>query len=223
MRLPAATLLVLAAAANGEQLRYTVNWPSGLSLGEGEMSSAIKGEGYEYSLRLDASIPGVPIEDRYRSRTRAGFCSESFEKESRHGNRVTSETLTFEPGKVIRKTNVEGGGRTEIATGECARDALAFFYFLRSELQKGRLPPAQAIYFGAPYQISVRFSGTHPIQVNGNPAKGDKLIITAKGPASETSFEIFFAKDRERTPLLIRAAFPLGVFSMELEGELPTE
>jgi hypothetical protein len=223
MRLAAATLFLLAGVAGAETLRYTVNWPSGLSLGEGEIGSAIKGEGYEYSLRLDASIPGVPIEDRYRSRTRPGFCSESFEKESRHGNRVASETLTFEPGKVIRKTNVEGGGRTEIPTGECARDALAFLFFLRSELQKGRLPPAQTVYFGAPYQISVRFGGTHPIQVNGNPAKGDKLNVTAKGPASTTSFEIFFAKDRERTPLVIRAPFPLGIFSMELDGELPTE
>jgi hypothetical protein len=44
----------------------------------------------------------------------------------------------------------------------------------------------------------------------------DRLIVTVKGPASEMSFEIFFARDPARTPVIIRVPLSPGMFSLEL-------
>jgi hypothetical protein len=44
----------------------------------------------------------------------------------------------------------------------------------------------------------------------------DRIQISAKGKASDTAFEIFFALDAARTPLLIRLPLAMGTFSMEL-------
>ncbi|MEZ5354831.1 MAG: DUF3108 domain-containing protein [Bryobacteraceae bacterium] len=205
-----------------EDLRYTINWPSGLSLGEGSMKADRHGNGWSYVLRLDASLPGVPIEDEYRSSSTSEFCSQSFEKRSKHGSRNAAEKLTFEEGTLRRET-MEGGGKTEVKTGPCARDALAFLYFLRSELAKGRIPPAQTVYFGAAYEVRLQYGGRQRIAVNEKPVEAELFKATVKGPASTNSFELFFAKDAARTPLLVRAPFSMGTFRMELDGELPLE
>jgi hypothetical protein len=42
------------------------------------------------------------------------------------------------------------------------------------------------------------------------------MAVTLKGPATDTTFEIFFAKDTTRTPLLVRVPLALATFSMEL-------
>jgi hypothetical protein len=42
------------------------------------------------------------------------------------------------------------------------------------------------------------------------------VLATLKGPASEITFEMFFARDAARTPLVIRVPLTLGTFSMEL-------
>jgi hypothetical protein len=44
----------------------------------------------------------------------------------------------------------------------------------------------------------------------------DHIQASVKGPKSDWSFEIFFARDAARTPLLIRVPFTLGSFSLEL-------
>ncbi|MEZ5399656.1 MAG: DUF3108 domain-containing protein [Bryobacteraceae bacterium] len=213
-------LTCLEAQPGKEELRYVVNWPSGLSLGEGVMKADRHGAGWDLSLRLDASLPGVPIEDEYRSSTESGYCSKTFEKKSKHGPRVASERLTFEDGKLTRKT-LEGGGKTEIAVPACAHDALSFLYLLRSELAKGRIPPAQKIYFGATYEVRLQYAGRERVLINERPAESERFTATVKGPASTNSFELFFARDSARTPLMIRAPFAMGTFRMELDGELP--
>ena len=42
------------------------------------------------------------------------------------------------------------------------------------------------------------------------------MSASVKGPASEITFEVFFLKDRARTPALVRVPLALGTFSMEL-------
>jgi hypothetical protein len=48
------------------------------------------------------------------------------------------------------------------------------------------------------------------------PTQADRFSARVKGPASEHSIEIYFARDPARTPVLVRVPFPLGIFSMEL-------
>ena len=44
----------------------------------------------------------------------------------------------------------------------------------------------------------------------------DHVVVSVKGPKADFNFEIFFARDAARTPLLIRLPLSLGTFSMEL-------
>ena len=44
----------------------------------------------------------------------------------------------------------------------------------------------------------------------------DKVTCTVKGPASRFDFEMYFARDPARTPLLVNIPLPLGSISMEL-------
>ncbi len=72
------------------------------------------------------------------------------------------------------------------------------------------------MYFGSAYQISLAFAGTQSIRLADKPVDADRVTATVKGPASEISFDVFFLKDRARTPALVRVPLPLGTFSMEL-------
>ena len=108
------------------------------------------------------------------------------------------------------------GGKSEVPAPGCARDALSFLYFLRHELSQGRLPPPQTVFFGAPYQLKLEYGGAQTIRVNDRRVEAERLRASLKGPASETSFELFFARDDVRTPLMIRVPFTPGVFSLEL-------
>jgi hypothetical protein len=44
----------------------------------------------------------------------------------------------------------------------------------------------------------------------------DKVTCTVKGPNSEVKFDMYFARDPARTPLVIKAPLAMGTFSMEL-------
>jgi len=50
-----------------ETLNYSVNWPSGLSLGEGHLSAKHSSAGWNFELNLDAGVPGYPVKDSYLS------------------------------------------------------------------------------------------------------------------------------------------------------------
>ncbi len=42
------------------------------------------------------------------------------------------------------------------------------------------------------------------------------MQTTVKGPATDITFDVFFAKDAARTPALVKVPLELGTFSMEL-------
>jgi len=44
----------------------------------------------------------------------------------------------------------------------------------------------------------------------------DHLNVSVKGPASDFSFEIFYARDPQRTPLLIKIPLSIGTVTLEL-------
>ena len=210
---------------SNEQLRYTINWPSGLSLGEGQLSatrSKPDGEATDrlsLELNIEAAIPGFQVLDRYRSSASADFCSVEFTKNIIHGKKKAEEKTVFDAEKQMATRQTAGGGKTELKTPSCSRDALAFLYFVRNELIQGRLPPSQPVFFGSSYQIRLEYTGTQSIRLADTPVEADRLTAALKGPSSDVNFEIFFLKDKTRTPALVRVPFKMGTFYMELVRE----
>jgi hypothetical protein len=222
-----AALTILAAPAGtptlpSETLRYSINWPSGLSLGEAQLSasnsrpSPDQAPRLHFAFDLDASIPGFSASDRYRSEASDGFCSSEVQRTATHGQKKTNEKTTFDSGAGTATRETEGGGKSELKASSCGRDALTFLYFVRQELSQGRFPPPQTVFFGAPYEVRLDFAGTQSIRVSDTPQEADLFKALVKGPASSINFEVFFLKDRARTPAMVRVPFAMGSFSMEL-------
>jgi Protein of unknown function (DUF3108) len=218
-------VVLLALPLPAESLRYTINWPSGLSLGEVTLRSdftrdaaAEKGAGHwGFEMNIDASFPGSPVRDRDQSMATSELCSTQLDKSALHGARKTEERVTFDLGNhtAIRET-LHGGGRVQMQVQPCARDPLAFLEFVRKELAQGRLAPQQSVVFGAIYQLRLTFKGAESIQVGEEKVDVDHLLAALKGPASDHTFEVFFARDAARTPVLAKIPSPLGTFSVEL-------
>lgn len=224
MKLIFFTALAATSLAQAEELlRYNVNWPSGLSLGEATLRSnaVIAGKDtparQEMEMTIDASIPGFAVADKFRSVASNDFCSMEFEKQISHGSRKTREVVEFKPseGTATRRTE-PGGGKSDIRITGCTHDALSYLFFLRKELAGGRLPPSQHVIFGAAYRVSTAFGGTQQMVVGESRVDTDRIVTTFKGPASETTFEMFFARDAVRTPVMIKVPLALGSFSLEL-------
>jgi hypothetical protein len=214
---PALALALGAEPARDETLRYSVNWPSGLSLGEARIDSTRSNAGWKFVFSLEAAVPGFSATDRYESLAAGDFCSTEFVKHSTHGKRKAAERTAFDgkSGTAVRET-LAGGGSTRLAVAACPRDALAFLFHLRRELADGRLPGPQTVYFGAPYQVRLEFQGKRTVRVNDEPADADLVVASFKGPASNSTFEMYFARDAVRTPLVVRATLPAGTFTLEL-------
>jgi len=207
----------LPGPAAEETLVYTVNWPSGLSLGESRMLARRAGDRWDLEFVLEAAVPGFDVNDQYRSVAAADYCSLEFEKRLAHGKKKARERTSFDiqKGLATRET-LDGGGKTEIPFSACARDGLAFLYHLRRELSQGRLPAVQNVFFGAQYRVSVQYAGSQTLRISEKPADADRLTVLLKGPASEHTVELFFARDAPRTLLMARLPLELGTFSMEL-------
>ena len=208
---------------DNEQLRYSINWPSGLSLGEAQLHAtrlkptADTAERRHLEFEVDAAVPGFAVSDKYQSDTSADFCSAEFQKTASHGRKKSDEKTTFDPktGTATRKT-AGSGGKTELKASSCGKDALAFLYFVRRELSQGRIPPRQTVFFGAQYEVRLEFNGTQTIRVGDTPLEADRMTGIVKGAAADVSFEIYFLKDAARTPALVRVPLSLGTFTMEL-------
>ena len=208
--------LLAAAAPESEHLRYQVNWPSGLALGEAQLRIVNQQGRTESEFSIDASVPGFQVLDKFHAIAGGDLCSLEFEKNSMHGKKASKEITTFEPGRgvAIRKTN--GGGSSELEVGACGHDALTFLSFVRQELIKGRLPAPQSILFGGQYQIRIQHKGAEMVQMPDGAVEADKLAGAVKTSIGEVVFEMYFARDRTRTPVLIKLPLAMGTFSMEL-------
>jgi hypothetical protein len=102
-------------------------------------------------------------------------------------------------------------------TGQCGRDAVSFLYFSRKELGQGRVPPPQVVYLGSPYTVTQSYTGAQNITLaDKKPEVTDHLVYTVKGPRSEFSVEVYYARDAARTPLLVKIPLSVGTLSMEL-------
>jgi len=207
---------------SNETLNYTVNWPSGLGLGEAHLSasrihSSENGpEQWAFQLTLDATMAGFAVADRYNATASLDLCSAMFERDFTHGTRKSHDRDDFDQQAGVAHRETVGGGKSDISIPPCAHDALTFLYFTRRELGQGRVPQHEKILYGGPYQVRLEYTGEQTVKVNDKPATADRLMVTVQGPASEITFEMFFARDAARTPLVIRVPLSPGMFSLEL-------
>src|SRR3984885_7836750 len=203
-----------------ETLRYSVNWPSGVSLGEATLtaSSSREAKGPErmhFQFDLDAGVPGFAVSDRFRSAASGSFCSAEFQKTTSHGSKKVDDKETFDSdsGTVTRGS---GSGEAQISANPCGKDALAFLYFVRQELSQGRMPPRQTVFFGAPYEIKLDSAGTESVKIGNTSVAVDHVKASVTGASSNINFDLFFLQDRARTLALVRVPLALGTFSLEL-------
>jgi hypothetical protein len=78
------------------------------------------------------------------------------------------------------------------------------------------VPESGQIFFGGPYNVRAEYTGAMNIQVGGKSEVTDHVNVSIKGPASNITIEIFYARDAARTPLLVRIPVSLGKISLEL-------
>lgn len=217
---PAAVEATKPAAGKSETLRFNVNWPSGLSLGEGELTSTTAPAGWTFSLKIDAAIPAFPIAENVKSTAGPDLCSTELTKEATRGRRKVGEKTTFDASKLTatrKTTNMPDGGKTEIRINACAKDALTFIQFLRRELAAGRIPQAQQVYYGAGYQTRVQYIGTQRVRSGNEFIDADKLTAFVKGPASDFTLDFLFARDPSRSPISVTIPVAIGKFTLEFE------
>ena len=200
-----------------ESLSYTVNWPSGLSLGETHISATGTPTGWRFDFTLDAGIPGFAVKDSFESIATKDLCSETFHKNTSHGNRKGSETVTIDQAAgVATRTPANGKGASTSNVSACVRDALAFLFYTRRELGQGRMPVAQEIVFGATYNGSFEYAGAATITIANKPVVSDKIVCHVRGPASDITFDAYFDRDPALTLLSVRVPLSMGKFSLEL-------
>jgi hypothetical protein len=214
-----------AAAQTGfpfqeESLHYNLNYSSGLSLGDAHLTAHKTSAGWDFSVSLDAAVAGFPIKDRYASSMTAGYCSTELNRDLAHGAKSIREKTVFdqEKGSAHRATEFpSNGGSSDINTGPCGRDAIAFLYFARKELGQGRVPPAQQVFFGSAYSVNQSYTGAQTVTLADKKSEvTDHVVFSVKGPKAEFTVEVCYARDAARTPLLIKIPQSAGTLTMEL-------
>jgi hypothetical protein len=209
--------LLICLSASAESLRYSINWASGLSLGEATLRADKGKEAWDFEVTMDASIPGFALRDDYHSAATLDLCSLELDKTFTHGPRKGDEKITFDQqNHTASRQTQNGGGKTDLSIPGCAKDALTFLQFARGELAQGRLAPQQAVDFGALYNVRIEYTGAQKIKVGEQAVDADRILATLKGPTTDLTVEIFFARDAARTPLLARIPLALGSFTVEL-------
>jgi hypothetical protein len=210
-------LFLCCVSASAESLRYSINWASGLSLGEATLRADKGKEAWDFEVTMDASIPGFALRDDYRSASTVDLCSLELDKSFTHGTKKADEKITFDQqNHTATRQTQNGGGKTDLSISSCAKDALTFMQFARSELAQGRLAPQQSVDFGSLYNVRVEYTGAQKIKYGDQTADADRILATIKGPTTDVTVEIFFARDAARTPLLARIPLTLGSFTVEL-------
>lgn len=211
------SLLIFSVSVSAESLHYTINWPSGLSLGEAVLDTAhAQAGGWDFTLDIDASIPGFAVRDHYHANANADLCSTLLDRKFVHGSHKNEEHTTFDQSNHTATRQTVGGGKSDISFSGCGRDALSFLQFARTELAAGRLVPQQPVVFGAAYNVRMEFTGTQTIHVGEQKIEADRIVATIKGPSSDITVEIFFSHDNARVPVLAKIPLSLGTFSVEL-------
>jgi hypothetical protein len=203
-----------------ETLKYSVNWPSGLSLGEATFTAHHNGTGnWDFDLNFNVAEPGFAVVDHFQGSATPELCSLSVVKDTNHGGKKTAEKTTFDQAAhtAHRVTTMpSNGGDNSFDIAACARDAMTYVYYGRRELGQGRVPQAQTVYLGAGYSVKMDYTGAQNISYAGKSTVTDHLNATVQGPRANFTVEVFYARDAARTPLKIRIPLPIGAISVDL-------
>jgi hypothetical protein len=195
-----------------EDLNYSIAWPGGANLGEAHLHAKHSGADWNFTLTLDARIPGFAVKDSYRSDVVGDLCSASFDRSISHGSHVLKEKQTIDRDRATATR----AGSVDIFVPACVRDALAYLFYSRREMGQGRVPAAQPILFGGLLDIRSDYVGASMVSINEKQEQSDRVTCTIKLKGGEYSFDVYYARDPARTPLLITAPLAMGKFSMEL-------
>jgi Protein of unknown function (DUF3108) len=209
-----------------ETLRYHVNWPGGHVLGDVTLTATQSSGNWNFGMSMDVAVPIVPIADRYKASS-LGFdlCSASLDRQISRGSKKVTERTEFDQKQntaerrtlvPATETKPAGGGTSQLQIPTCGRDALTFLYWARRELGQGRVPAAGKVFLGSGYDVKQVYTGAMDIPVAGKPTTTDHVNVSVKGPASDFTFEMFYARDAARTPLLIKIPVAIGTVSLEL-------
>jgi hypothetical protein len=127
-------------------LAYTVNYPSGLSLGEARLISHKANDRWYFEMVLDG-VPGFAVSDRFRST--AGLDSARWSSSAKP---FTAREIPREDHFRLQEASPcapPRGGKTEVKIGACAYDALALVYHVRRELGQARRRHRKHLFGGA--------------------------------------------------------------------------
>lgn len=220
-----ASLPSVRAAGPGfadESLNYAINWPSGLSLGEVHWKATNNGTAsnpnWHFSVDLEAHVPGYTLADSYQSKSNGqSFCGLELTRDIHHGAKASSDSITVDANaRTATRKTLNGGGESTFTVPSCVRDALAFLFFARHELASGRVPPAQTVIFGGPYEVQLTHVGSGPVKAGDRSYDADHVSCSIRSSASSLSADIYFARDAVRTPVLIKVPVAVGSLTVEL-------
>jgi hypothetical protein len=201
-----------------EDLNYSVNWPSGLSLGDAHLHARHSGNEWNLSFSITAGVPGYNVNDSYKASAVSDLCSVLFERDTLHGTHTAKERETIDRDRALatRTTLLKDGGKSDFPVPPCAKDALTYLFYARRELGQGRVPGAQKILIGSLHEIRLDYAGPQMITADGKQVQSDKVICTVTTATAQYKFDTYFARDPARTLLLVTVPLSMGSFSMEL-------
>src|SRR5579863_5701175 len=70
-----------------ESLRYSMNWQSGLSVGDGALAARKTGGGWDFEASVNAGVPGFAVNDKIRSSATQSLCSSELDRDFNHGGK----------------------------------------------------------------------------------------------------------------------------------------
>ena len=170
-------------------------------------------------MSFKAGVPGFPLADTYRATATAELCSTELERSITHGTKKVTEKTTFDQKRNVAErvtVNPAGGGRSELQLPPCARDALTYQFFARREMGQGRVPQTAKLFFGGAYDVRMEYTGAMDVKIGAKSEVTDHVNVSIKGPASDVTVEVFYARDPARTPVVIKIPVTVGKITLEL-------
>ena len=136
-------------------LHYNINWPSGLSLGEGDLIASVRRRGLVIFVQSGRCSSGIHSFEAAKSTATATGLLNRVDKDVHARQAEGEEKTTFDSAKIDCHAQNESGRQVGTYPPPCAKDALGFPFLLRHELASGRLPQRRRrSTMESPYQTS---------------------------------------------------------------------
>ncbi len=201
----------------GETLRYRLQWPSGITLGEATLRVSPAGKELRLELTVEAGLPQYTLRDTFSAvASLDDLCSIQFHQKIAEGERQREESIEFDPA-TRQATHTRGNQTTTMAVPQCARDPLTFLYYFRRELAAGRRVASGAVQLGTSIAVQIAPGVPEPVRVSGQTKPADHYVVTYSGTRGSKTFHLWLSPDAARAPVRIRAPFPLAEFAAELQ------